>query len=226
MDGRSAAAPPGTCVVIGVGRKLGLSVARRFGREGHPVALMARRRSRLEEFGRDLGQDGIRWAAFEADASQTDEVVAAVATARSSLGPVQVLVYNAAALNTPSLPSEMSLDLFYSTLRVNLVSALVATQLVVPDMRQLGTGTVLFTGGTWGLVPSAAYSAVGMGKAALRNLAFSFAEELAPDGIHVATVTISGVIKAGTDFDPDRLADLYWDVHCQPPDAWEREVRY
>jgi hypothetical protein len=36
--------------------------------------------------------------------------------------------------------------------------------------------------------------------------------DLAPDGIRVATLTIAGQIVAGTSFDPERIAQRYWQV--------------
>jgi short-subunit dehydrogenase len=210
--------------VIGVGPKLGLAVARRFGDGGHSVALVARDPGPLEEYRADFEAHGITCAAISGDMAVEGEAERVVDRARAELGPVEVLVYNAAALGVRGWPSEISVDLLYRTLRVNLVSGMVATQRAVPDMREGGRGTVFFTGGTWGLTPSAEYCAVGLGKAALRNLALSFAEEMAPAGVHVVSFMISGVIADGTDYDPALLAEKYWRVHLQQPDAWERDV--
>jgi NAD(P)-dependent dehydrogenase (short-subunit alcohol dehydrogenase family) len=45
------------------------------------------------------------------------------------------------------------------------------------------------------------------------------------DGIHAATVTIAGTVKPGTDFAPDRIAELFWTAHTDPKDAWQTEYR-
>ena len=217
---------PGACLVIGTGPKLGLSVARRFGRGGHAVAIVARKADALEDMRKTLAADGSECVAIAADMSAEGEAARVVKATQSSLGPVEVLVYNAAALGVRGLPSEIDLDLLNETLRVNLLSALTATQAAIPDMRKLGRGTVVFTNGTWGLTPSAPFCAIGLAKAALRNLALSFAEELAPDNVHVASFMISGVIKAGTEFDPDLLAEKYWALHEQPSQSWEHDILY
>ncbi len=52
---------------------------------------------------------------------------------------------------------------------------------------------------------SAQVAALGIGKGALRHLAFDLADELTNQNIHVATVTICGTIQPGTPFDPDRI---------------------
>jgi NAD(P)-dependent dehydrogenase (short-subunit alcohol dehydrogenase family) len=76
---------------------------------------------------------------------------------------------------------------------------------------------------TWLTHPSAHATALSIGKAALRSLNFCLAEELEPHGIHVATVTIMGYIQSGTQFDPDCIAETYWQLYMQPTDQWERE---
>ena len=51
-----------------------------------------------------------------------------------------------------------------------------------------------------------------LGKAALRSAATMLGADLEPDGIRVATLTIAGQIVAGTAFDPERIAERYWEV--------------
>jgi hypothetical protein len=49
--------------------------------------------------------------------------------------------------------------------------------------------------------------------------------DLQPDGIRVATLTIAGQIVAGTSFDPERIAERYWEVvHADGP--WQAEFRF
>jgi NAD(P)-dependent dehydrogenase (short-subunit alcohol dehydrogenase family) len=217
----------GTCVVIGVGPLLGFSVAQRFSRAGHPVALISRTQSSLEEFGAKLGADAA-WGAYQADAADSTQIDAAIRKARRALGPIQVLVYNAAVLGLRAWPTELSHDLLLSTFEANVGSALVAAQAVVADMRNNRRGTILFTSGSWGFTPSGEYCSVGLGKAALYSLGLSLAEELVGDGIHVATITISGRIRSASDYayDPDLLAEHYWAIHRQARPDWQADVRY
>ena len=217
----------GTCIVIGVGPKLGFSVVRRFAASGHPVAMMARRREALEAFGARLAED-VRWGAYPVDAARSDQVAAVVRRAQADLGPADVLVYNAALLGLRAWPTALSHEDLMASIEVDVGSALAAVQAVVPAMRAFGRGTILFTSGNWGIRPSGEYCAVGLGKAALHSLGLSLAEELAPERIQVTTVTIGGVIRPESDYtyDPDRLAELYWDLHSRPPAKWEPDIRY
>ena len=62
--------------------------------------------------------------------------------------------------------------------------------------------------------------AQGEGAGAQQLLAAVLHEQLAEDGVHVASVTVVGVIAPGTVLDPDRLADAYWELHAQPRGEW------
>ena len=83
---------------------------------------------------------------------------------------------------------------------------------------------MLFTGGGLALNPWPQAAALAVGKAGLRNLVYSLAAELEPAGIHVATVTIAGMVQPGTEFDPERIADVYWQLHSEPRGQWQREI--
>jgi NAD(P)-dependent dehydrogenase (short-subunit alcohol dehydrogenase family) len=90
-------------------------------------------------------------------------------------------------------------------------------------MRRRGRGTLLFTGGGLALGPKPGLAAAAMGKAALRSLALSLAAELAPEGIHAATVTIRGFVQPGTPLSPGTVAEVFWELHRQDPAHWEAE---
>ena len=86
-------------------------------------------------------------------------------------------------------------------------------------------GPSLVTGGGFADHPIPALATVSLGKAALRSAATMLGADLAPDGIRVATLTIAGQIAAGTSFDPQRIAERYWEVvHTDGP--WQAEFRF
>ncbi len=213
------------CAIVGVGPGIGLAVARRFGREGYRLALMARRKGVLEGQASTLRDAGLDALAFQANAAEPETLRQAFEVVRREMASPAALVYNAAVMRE-ALPSTLDTDDLTRDFRINVAGALVAVQQVVADMRQAGRGTVLLTGGGLSLDPWPQFASLAIGKAGLRNLTVSLAKELEPDGIHVATVTITGIVKSGTRFDPDRIADEYWNLHQQPRAAWRREVVY
>lgn len=158
-----------------------------------------------------------------ADAADPASLAAALARAAPDHGAPSVLVYNAAAMRYTPL-AQLSADELNADLRISIGGALAAAQAVLPAMREQGAGTLLFTGGGFAFEPMPEMASLGVGKAGIRNLTFSLFAQLKDAGIHAATVTIGGLVKPGTAFDPDLIAEAYWKLHAQPKGSFEREV--
>ncbi len=107
---------------------------------------------------------------------------------------------------TRAAPTEVAPQQWVEDFHTNVVGAVVCAQLAAPAMRAQGHGTILFTGGGFAHEPSAPYASLSADKAALRSLTYSLAQELGGHGIHVATVTVYGLLQVGTHFDPQRIA--------------------
>jgi short-subunit dehydrogenase len=209
--------------IVGMGPGVAAAVARRFGREGFAVAALARRADELSAQTDALAAAGITARAYTADAADPSSLAAALAQVSANQGAPSVLVYNAAGVRYKPL-AQLGADELIADLRVSIGGALAAAQAVLPAMREQGQGTLLFTGGGFAFEPMAAMASLGVGKAGIRNLAFSLFAELKDAGIHAATVTIGGLVKPGTAFDPDKIAEAYWTLHAQPKGSFEREV--
>ena len=213
------------CVVVGAGPGIGLAVAKRFGREGLQLALIARRTEALKQYVAELDQVGLTASAFAADATDFNSLVQAFDQIKTQLGHPEILIYNAAMIK-PESPVTLPVEDLITAFRVNVAGALVCAQQVIPEMKNRQSGTILFTGGGLALHPQPQYAALAIGKAALRNLTYSLGAELADDGIQVATVTIAGYVQPGSHFDPDLIAEKYWELHSQPIGQREREIVY
>lgn len=209
--------------IVGMGPGVSAAVARRFGREGYAVAALARRADALKVETDALASNGITAAGYSADAGDAASLTAALAQAAAEHGPVDVLVYNPVVAHFKPL-AELLPEELDAALRVSGGSALAAARAVLPAMRERGSGTLLFTGGGFAFEPNPKLAVVGAGKAVIRNLAFSLFADLKDSGIHAATVTIGGMVKAGTPFDPDRIAEAYWTLHAQRKGRFEREI--
>jgi len=210
-------------ILVGAGPGLGQAIAERFSRDGHPVGLIARSRDRLEEQARSLRAAGAVVATASADVCDAEGLCAAIDHLHDKLGAPEVLVYNA-ALADRRPPCELTADDLLHALRVDVVGALIATNHVAPSMKAAGRGTILFTGGGYADRPWAGMASLGVGKAALRNLARCFAQELGAHQVHVATVTLHGRIQEGTALAPTRIAEVYAALHREPAGAWRTEV--
>lgn len=212
------------CVVAGVGPGMGLAIAQRFAAEGHALALLARSEEQIGRYAAALSEEyGVNAGAYPADLADPDAIAAVFAEIRADMGDPEVLIYNAARWQAvPAM--ELAPDTFARDLSLSVVGALACAQQVSAAMQQ-GGGSLLFTGGGLALYPQYGKGVASLtaGKSALRGLVYALAGELAPAGVHVATVTIAGTVAPGTAFDPSRIADAYWALHAQPPGAWQTE---
>lgn len=213
------------CVIAGAGPGLGLAIARRFGREAHHIVLLARREDALANYVKELKKEGMEASWFWTDFADTESIALAFEAIRQQVGQPTVLVYNAYQL-TMGTPSELDLMQVTADFNVNVVGALACAQEVIPHMKKEKSGMILFTGGGMALNPYPRFASLAIGKAGLRNLTYSLASELEPYNIGVATVTISGFIQPGTRFDPDSIANSYWELHSQAVGGQEREIVY
>lgn len=206
-------------VVVGAGPGIGLAAALRFRREGFRVAVLARPGDPLEAFREALGGA----LALGADLTLPGEAERALEAVAAAEGLPDVLLYNASA-GAPGPAADLDPDRALADLRVNVAAPLAAARWALPNMRSKGRGTLLFTGGGLGLRPQPGLASGSLGKAALRSLALSFAAELAPEGIHAATVTVRGFVQPGTDLSPERVAEAFWALHAQAGPPWDSEA--
>ncbi len=209
-------------VVIGAGPGLGAGVARRFAREGFSVTLVARTQETLDAVAGELRAAGATVDTVTADAGDPAAFRAALEGLAEEAAP-GVVVYNVGLVVSDGLLTSDEAHLVHA-LTVDVVGALTAAQVLTPAMREAGRGTFLVTGGGPALYPDPEHGTLTIGKSALRAAVTVLHEELAGDGVHVASVTVVGVIAPGTALDPDVLAEEYWRLHAQPHGEWAVDV--
>ena len=209
-------------VILGAGPGIGLAVAHRFALGGFQVAVVARPGDPLAEFQAGLERSGGPALVLGADLAREAAVGEACEAIERWYGRPEVLVYNASA-GAQGPAAALEAAELQAGLRVSVGAALESAQWALPAMRQAGRGTLLFTGGGLGLAPKPGLAAAALGKAALRSLALSLAEELEPEGIHAATITICGFVQPGAPLSPSWVAQNFWDLYLQAPGQWEKE---
>ncbi len=201
-------------VVAGSGPGVGAAVARRFSAEGFRVAMIARDADRLAALSAPIVAAGRTAAHYAADLSEHAATRAVLAAITADHGRPTVLVWNAAAwAESPALaldPAE-----FDRQLRLGMTCALAGIQTVAPAMAAGGGGTILITGGGLALAPQygTAVPALTAVKSAMRGFVHASAAEFAARGLRLGTVTIAGQVSPGGPFDPDRIADAFWELH-------------
>lgn len=198
-------------LIIGSGPGLSAAVARRFGRDGWRVVLVARNAERLDREIEALAAEGIVARGVAADAADLAEMDAMVRREDASEGGIDLLCYNAASVrNQPLL--DQPLETIASDLLCGIGGGIVAARAVIPGMAARGGGSILFTGGSLGVTAWHDWAVLGACKAALRNLAEALSKDPACESIYVGNVIISEFISQEV---AAEIANLYYDLHRQ-----------
>jgi short-subunit dehydrogenase len=214
-----------TCVVVGAGPGLGLSIGRKFGQNGYRIALIARNPGRLDALVAQLVDEGIEARGFPADVSDHDSLGRALADIARDYGPIDVLEYSPEPHTPPKdlrewMPLTMSLAEIERRMNLSCYGAIVSVNQVVAGMIERGTGTILLTASGSGIEPIKTLTPVGMSMAALRNYGISLNQTVAGKGVYAAVVVLSLLIEPGDPYgDPDRLAGIYWQMHVDRRDS-------
>lgn len=183
--------------ITGAGSGIGEATALLFAREGARVALVGRRRDRLDSVARQIARDGGQSLVLPADVSRESEVESAVESAVDAWGGVDTCV-TAAAIEPADLGDgrvdQLDVEKWSEIISINLTGTFLTCKHVIRAMLATGRGSVIVTGSPTGVYGSAlgqhAYSA---SKAGCHGLARVMAHEYAAHGIRV-NVVIPGVI--------------------------------
>ena len=192
-----------TVLVTGGGRGIGRATCLRLASEGAAVAVADRDLEAASGVAEEITSTGARAVALQADVTLPDQVQAMVRDAEQALGPLDVLVNNAAATSATTIeataPDDWDLEL-----GVTLRAAFLAMKAVLPGMAQRGRGAIVAIGSVNGrvYVGNPAYSAA---KAGLVMWVKAMAVEYGPRGIRTNLVS-PGSIRTENRSWTERLA--------------------
>jgi NAD(P)-dependent dehydrogenase (short-subunit alcohol dehydrogenase family) len=214
-----------TIAIVGAGPGLGLSIARRFGREGFTVALISRTQSRLDLLAANLAADGIEAAGFAGDVLDRPSLRAALAAAGERFGGIDVLEYSPAPHDgSQDLASvdvtQVTAENIQPQVEYYVYGGVTAAQAVLPGMIERGSGTLLFTTGASSLLVFPPMGNTGIGSAGLRNYVLALNAALADKGVYAAHVPLATWIgSGGPETQADTIADIYWELYTSRDQA-------
>lgn len=235
-----------TVAIVGAGSFIGAAIAKRFAREGFAVHLGRRNGDKLGPLIDEITAAGGRATGRSLDA-RTPEDVAAFLDEADALAPLEVCIFNIGGnVNFPL--TETTDRVFRKVWEMACFAGFVTGREAARIMVPRGRGAIFFTGATASLRGGAGYAAFAAAKFGLRAVAQAAARELGPKRIHVAHLIIDAGVD--TDFvrariadregpdalenlapgrllDPTSVAETYWSLYAQNPDAWtfETEIR-
>ncbi len=219
------------CAIIGVGPGNGMALARRFAAGGYDLALMSRSQEKLDMFKSQLADANT----FPCDARDADSVRRAFKQVQETMGPVDVLCYNAGG-GAWATPEDTTVEDMDNAFHINASGLLISAQQVLPAMVKRGSGSIMISGATASLRGGPKMTAFAAAKAAQRSIAQSLARTYGPQGIHISLFILDGMIdlprsrkllpdKPDTFFmKADDIADTIYHTAHQQKSAWTFEL--
>ena len=186
-------------VITGSSRGIGKAIAEELAAHGARVVISSRKQDACDEVASEInGRHGDGTAiAVAASISDKEALANLVATTRASLGPIDILVCNAASNPHYGSLDDISDEQFRRILDNNVLSNHWLVQLALPDMRHSGGGSIIVVSSIGGLRGSSVIGAYNISKAADFQLVRNYAVELGKENIRVNAIA-PGVVK--TDF--------------------------
>lgn len=166
-------------LITGGSSGLGLATARRFIAEGALVFVTGRRKAELEAAARELGPQATPLQGDIAKSADLDRVFAAI---RAQAGRLDILFANAGTGAFAAL-GDITPEHYADTFDVNVRGTLFTVQKGLPLMGE--GGSIILTGSTTGVMGTPNFSIYSASKAAIRNFARSWAQDLRGTGIRV-----------------------------------------
>ena len=178
-------------VITGAARGIGQAIAARYAEEGAKVALLDADGEAVDKAAAEIGAGAL---GLEADVADETSVANAVAQVASRLGPIEILVNNAAAAARRTPITELPLNEWEQALRINLTGAFLVTRTVLPSMIAARRGVIINVASQLGSVAipnSAAYCTT---KGGLLQFTRALALDHAADGIRVNSLSPGAVL--------------------------------
>jgi 3-oxoacyl-[acyl-carrier protein] reductase len=175
-------------LVTGASSGLGARFARVLASNGASVALVARRKQRLEVLQKEIASSGGKALAVEADVTDRAAMRRAFDAAEKAFGTVTILVNNAGVAHTMRAV-ELSEDEYRRVLGTNLDAVFFTAQEAAKRMLAAGTrGAIVNTASVLGLGVSKGTAAYAIAKAGVIQATKALALELAFKGIRVNAI--------------------------------------
>ncbi|TGX54982.1 SDR family oxidoreductase [Sphingomonas gei] len=168
-----------TAVVTGGGSGIGLASAKRFIEEGAFVYIFGRRQEVLDTALATLGDNA---RAVQGSVSDLDDLDRLYATVKAERGELDILLANAGTGAFAAL-GEITPEHYQQIFDVNVKGVLFTVQKGLPLMK--AGGSIILTGSTTGEMGTPQFSVYSATKAAVRNFARSWAQDLRGTGIRV-----------------------------------------
>ena len=171
-------------IVTGAGSGIGRACAMALAREGASVTLVGRRRDRLEEVARQIGESAL---VASADVTKQSDIDGVLSQTLSRHGAIHVLVNNAGVLHVGTC-EQITEKQWDETFNVNVRAIWQLSRAVLPAMRKAGGGSIINVASVLGINGARNRAAYAASKGAVVLLTKCMAIDHAPDKIRVNAI--------------------------------------
>jgi NAD(P)-dependent dehydrogenase (short-subunit alcohol dehydrogenase family) len=173
-----------TVLITGGASGIGESIAQAFHAQGSKVAILDYNAQAGQDLAKRLGER----AHFEhSDVRDIPALQAAIRRASETLGPITILVNNAARDDRHTI-DQVTPEYWRERFATNLDHQFFASQTVLPDMEKAGGGSIINMGSTSYMVSNDSFAAYKTAKSAVVGLTRALARELGDRNIRVNCV--------------------------------------
>lgn len=224
----------------------GGAISQKFAAEGFFVVLTTRHEHNAAALAQAILASGGECMIVELDVSSEQSITAAFARVRTEAGSPEVVVYNAGYLDGRDLPAGNELieyipvSLFDNAHHVASRGPFLVAREVLPDMRRARKGALFFSNNPLAFRGKKRRTGESLyyPRVMMRHLAQVLTEEYSEFNIHIANVTIDGLIDSpGTRalpsaqsnpeiiMDTMAIAEAYYYLYLQHPSCWTHEIQ-
>ena len=236
-------------LVLGAGRGIGATVAKKFALEGFHSYLCRRSdQSALEESIAEIKNQGGLASGELIDATKEYVIEELIEKIEKDIGAIEVLIYNLGAQSGFKNLAETSLKEFEWGWKMASQGLFRATKILCPLMVNRGSGTIIATSATAAMRGNKNQHSHAAAMGARRLFCQTLNDEFASQGIHVAHVIVDGMVdapdtlgkilgpelfeelrtKKGNSNDglilPEKIAEAYVFLHNQHRSTWTHEM--
>lgn len=179
-----------TIVITGVSRGLGLALLTKFQALGHRVSGCCRQAERAQELNQQLDDQGL---VKSLDVLDPKALALWAQETRDTLGPVDLVLNNAAFFNKRANLWETPAEDFERVMRVNVEGPFHVAKAFLPHMLERGQGVLVNYTSARGRNPAAEVAPYCASKAAVESMTLALAQEL-PEGLAAVAVN-PGVVN-------------------------------
>src|SRR6478609_11609656 len=190
-------------VVTGSSKGIGKAIAMHLALAGARVVVSSRKAPVCEQAADEIRKAGGDATVIPCNISDKAQCENLITETQKQLGPVDILVCNAASNPYYGPNEKLPDDVFMKVMQNNILSNMWLINLCLPDMRAKKDGSIMIVSSIGGVRASTVIGAYCISKAADMQLARNLAAELGPDNIRVNTIA-PGLVR--TDF-----ARALWD---------------